>query len=103
MQLRKIDLYITIFEVLQDSFLFLKKFKRCVKNNPITAGTAILKIQSNELAEKTITPNELLISFISIHFSKITILTEPLTAISVIVINGIIIIDKYVNEIGIIA
>ncbi len=67
------------------------------------AGIAMLKIHNKELAENTIIPKDEFILFIISHFSKIKILTEPLTAISIIVINGTIIISKYVNEIGIIA
>ena len=63
----------------------------------------MLKIHNNELAENTIIPYELLILLIINHFSKTKMLTDPLTAISVIVINGIIIINIYVAEIGIIA
>ena len=63
----------------------------------------MLKIHNKELAENTIIPySELILLSIS-HFSKTKILTEPLTAISVMVIKGITIINKYVNEIGIIA
>ena len=63
----------------------------------------MLKIHNNELAENTIIKYESLILLIINHFSKTKMLTDPLTAISVIVINGITIINIYVNEIGIIA
>lgn len=74
-----------------------------VNNNPITAGKAMLIIHNNELAENTIDANVVFILFIISHFSKIKMLTEPLTAISVIVIKGITIIIRYVIEIGIMA
>lgn len=63
----------------------------------------MFKIHNNELAENTINPNELFIPLIMNHFSNTKILTDPLIAISVIVINGTIVINKYVNDIGIIA
>lgn len=63
----------------------------------------MFKIHNNELAENTIIKFESLILLIINHFSKTKMLTDPLTAISVIVINGITIINIYVNEIGIIA
>ena len=63
----------------------------------------MLKIHNKELAENTIIPYSELILLSINHFSNTKILTEPLTAISVIVINGIIIINIYVAEIGIIA
>ena len=69
----------------------------------MTAGIAILKIHNSELAENTIALKDELIPFIISHFSNIIILMEPLTAISVIVMNGTIIIMRYVNEIGIMA
>lgn len=59
-------------------------------------------IHNNELAEKTIDANDVFISFIISHFSKIKMLTEPLTAISVMVMNGMTIIIRYVKDIGII-
>ena len=63
----------------------------------------MLKIHNSELAENTIIPNDEFMSFIISQFSNTIMLTEPLTAISVIVMNGTIIINKYVNEIGIMA
>ena len=53
----------------------------------------MLKIHNNELAENTIIKYESLILLIINHFSKTKMLTDPLTAISVIVINGITIIN----------
>ena len=96
------ELYLTIFVIIQDSY-FLKNFRRYVNNSPIIAGKAMLKIHNKELAEKTIALREILILFIDNHFSNIIILTDPLTAISVMVMKGIIIITKYVMDIGIIA
>ena len=58
----------------------------------------MFKIHNNELAENTKIPYELLILLIINHFSKTKILTGPLTAISVMVMNGIIIIKIYVND-----
>ena len=63
----------------------------------------MLKIHNNELAENIIALNDEFIPFIISHFSNIIILIDPLTAISVMVIKGTIIIMRYVNEIGIIA
>lgn len=63
----------------------------------------MFKIHSSELAENTIMLYEELIPLSIIHFSKIRMLTEPLTAISVMVMNGIIIMAIYVNEMGIMA
>ena len=96
-------LYLILSEAIQSSFLFLKNFSLYVKINPIKAGIAMFNIQSSELAENTITPKDEFMSLIINHFSKTNILTEPLTAISVIVIKGTIIIRRYVSEIGIMA
>ncbi len=72
-----------------------------MKNSPTTAGIARLYSHKIVLAEKTIMLHELLIALIANHFSKTTMQTEPLTAISVIVMKGMTVIKRYVTIIGI--
>ncbi len=68
----------------------------------MTAGMAMLMTQSKVLAEKAIILYEVLIPSISNHLSKTIIQTEPLTAISIMVMNGTIIMARYVIDTGII-
>ena len=78
-------------------------FNFLMKNNPITAGIARLYSQSIVLAKNTIMVNEVLMPCMASHTSKTPMQTAPRTAISVIVINGITVISRYVIIIGIIA
>ena len=65
-----------------------------MKNSPIIAGIARLYSHSMVLAEKTIMENEVLMPCMLSHVSKTQMQTEPRTAISVIVINGITVIKR---------
>lgn len=74
-----------------------------MKNSPIIAGIARLYSQSMVLAENTIIVKDVLIPCMLSHASKTQMQTEPRTAISVIVINGMTVIKRYVSMMGIIA
>lgn len=68
----------------------------------MTAGMAMLMNQSKVLAEKAIMLYEVLMLSISNHLSKTMIQTEPLTAISIMVMKGTTIMARYVIDTGII-
>lgn len=67
---------------------------RRMKNKPITAGIARLKIHNKVLAEKTIILYEVLTFSKLSQYSKTYTQTEPRTAISVMVIKGIIVMTR---------
>ena len=75
-------------------------FNFLMKNSPIIAGIARLYSQSIVLAENTIIVNDELMPCILSHASKTQMHTEPRTAISVIVINGMTVIKRYVSMMG---